>query len=94
MDRPFDVVVVKLLRNDGTITKTIAKSFAEFRKLPSFFLFGVCGPYNQHQGVDEGDKLTLATIILPQSLQICSRSCSTSSTRMRDLREPMLLEIL
>ena len=54
-----------------------------------------CGPHNQHREDDGwGNGLTLATDILPQSLAIFSESRLTSSGRMRDLREPMPLEIL
>ena len=54
-----------------------------------------CGLDNQHQGDDGwGNGLTLATCIFPQCLAIFSESRLTSSGRMRDLREPMPLEIL
>jgi len=46
----FDLIVVILLRNEGTIAKTILKSVAEFRELCSFSLLGGYGSYNQHQG--------------------------------------------
>jgi len=49
MNRPFDFLIVKLLRNEGTIAKAIAKSVAQLRKLRSFFLVEGCGPRNQHQ---------------------------------------------
>ena len=50
MNRPFDILVVRMLRNEGTIAKAIAESVAQSRKLRSFFLVGGCGPRNQHQG--------------------------------------------
>ena len=46
------------------------------------------------KGIDEGDRLTLAACILPQSLLICSRRFLTSSEKIKDTRRPMLLEIL
>ena len=59
MDKPFDVVVVGLLRSVGTIAKAIAKSFTQLRKLRSFFLLGGCRPHNQHQGDGGGAQIDL-----------------------------------
>ena len=50
MDRPFDVIVVGLLQNQGTIAKEIVKGVTQFRELRSSFLFGGCGSHSQHQG--------------------------------------------
>lgn len=93
MDKPFDVVVVRLLRDGGTIAKTIAKSVAQFHKLRGFFLLGDVNHTISIKEMDEGHRLTFATDIFPQCFLICSRSCLTSSGRMRDLGKPMLLEI-
>jgi len=93
MDKPFDVVVVRLLQDGGTIVKTIAKSVAQFHKLRGFFLLRGVNRAISIKEMDEGHRLTFATDIFPQCFLICSRSCLTSSGRMRDLGKPVLLEI-
>ena len=40
MNRPFDLLVVRLLRNEGTIGNTFDELNAQIRKLRRFFLPG------------------------------------------------------
>jgi len=47
MNEPFDILVVILLRNEGTIGKTFDEIAAQIRKLRRLFLRG---PYDQCQG--------------------------------------------
>ena len=85
LDRPFDPVVVGLLRNQGTIAKAIANGVTQFRELRCFFLLGGVDHTISIKGMDEENRSTLATGILLQSFLIRSRSFSTPSGRMRDL---------
>ena len=47
MDRPFNIVVVRLLRDEVKVAETIAKRCARGLELRSFLLLGGC---DQHQG--------------------------------------------
>jgi len=86
MDRPFDVIVVGLLRNQATIAKEIVKDVTQFRELRGFLLFGGTDRTISIKGIDEGGGLTLATDTLPQRFLICSSSCLTSSGK-REISE-------
>ena len=94
MDAPFDLVVVGLLRNQGTIVEAIANGVTQIRQLRYFFLLGGVDCTISIKGMDEEDTSTLAAGILLQSFLIRSRSCSTPSGRTRDLGQPMPLGIL
>ena len=53
MDRPFDVIVVGLLRNQATIAKEIVKDVTQFRELRGFLLFGGTDRTISIKGIDE-----------------------------------------
>jgi len=65
-DRPFDLLIVGRLRNEGTITKTFDEIVAQICKPRRLFLLGRVDRMIGIKGKDKEGGLTLATRIFLQ----------------------------